>query len=241
MALLSLLTRGLIMIPLCVAVICLVRKANEVASEIGATMAGAVHGGRYYDDDGIEDSEEGAEDAGGWVALPGQRQQEQQQGGSGSMGGWRWWSWQAGGHADADGEEEGAGEGAAGAPAERVVTKAGAGGRQDGLQGMCVACMAAPATVGFLHTPPPPPPPTALSQPRYRGAAGGGGSSTSSGGRSSSGGVGGGGGGGGEAAASLLVHNCLCAPCWERLRRQGRGQRCPVCNQRAPSLNVVRT
>ncbi|KAG2424434.1 hypothetical protein HXX76_014487 [Chlamydomonas incerta] len=155
MALPSLLTRGLIMFPLCVAVICLVRKANEVASDIGATMAGAVDGGRYYDD--ADSSDEGEEDA-GWVALP--VHEERRRGGpaaDGNTGGWRWWSWQAGGGsgaAEQDGDEGAAGEAAGG----NVETSHRGGQQQDGLSGLCVACMAAPATVGFLHTHPPPPP-----------------------------------------------------------------------------------
>ncbi len=87
--------------------------------------------------------------------------------------------------------------------------------------------------MGFLHTQPPTPP----SQLRYRGgtnggSSGGGGSSSSAGARGS---------GSAGAAGPLLVHNCLCGPCWERLREQGQGARCPVCNQRAPGVNVVRT
>ncbi|PNW79596.1 hypothetical protein CHLRE_08g359400v5 [Chlamydomonas reinhardtii] len=196
----------------------LVQRANQVASEMGATMAGAAHGGRYYDDDENE-SDDGQEDAGGWVTLPGRQQQAGQAGDASS--GWRWWAWQASGSA-AEGDR-GARE-----VMEEATGGSGvvAGGelRPDGLQGMCVACMAAPATVGFLHTPPPPPSPSRSGGSSGSSSAGRGGSSSNAAG-----------------ACSLLVHNCLCSPCWERLRGQGRGQRCPVCNQRAPSLNVVRT
>ncbi|PNW79575.1 hypothetical protein CHLRE_08g358583v5 [Chlamydomonas reinhardtii] len=184
MALLSLLTRGLIMLPLCVAVMFLDQRANQVASEMGATMAGAAHGGRYYDDD-ENDSDDGHEDAGGWVTLPGRQQQAGQVGDASS--GWRWWAWQASGSAAE--EDRGAREVEEATGGSGIV--AGGGQRPDRLQGMCVACMAAPATMGFLHAPPPSPSPS-----RSGGSSGS--SSAGRGGRSS------------NAAGTCLLACCWC-------------------------------